>query len=317
MLRLETNPNKPWFDSLRVHFTCHVEAGTIESLESAGFYEAATTIATRGIVTYNSAIIRKHHDRSVGEQHDAAVEPVAASKRLEGNTLRQRAAELAAGRGAAAASSASGRAGQVRGEAVVDEWAARVEASKKSTRQVRKLSAHLRTVGFRLQQNEKAAKEELLASACLLGHPRGLDILGSLFASPFPITRVICGLILATLASAERLDDVTLLRKIDSGLWQVATGNCSPPTRWHRAAPSREPLYVARVAQCLGGASSQIVKRFIWWLSKTLTGVAEGLVLPSDPTINGFVAQLLLRFKVDGMRTPGCSKMAIYLFLCF
>ncbi|KAF4701109.1 hypothetical protein FOZ62_029257, partial [Perkinsus olseni] len=101
---------------------------------------------------------------------------VAASRRLEGNTLRQRAAELAAGRGAAAASSASGRAGQARGEAVVDEWAARVEVSKKSTRQVHKLSAHLRTVGLRLQQNEKAAQEELLASVrSLQGHLSRLE----------------------------------------------------------------------------------------------------------------------------------------------
>ncbi|KAF4705181.1 hypothetical protein FOZ63_007061, partial [Perkinsus olseni] len=89
--------------------------------------------------------------------------------------------------------------------------------------------------------------------ACLLGHPGDLDLLGSLFASPFPSTRVICGLILATLASAERL--------------------------------------AAR------GSSSSLVTDF--QLSKTLTGVAEGLVLPSDPTINGFVAQLLLRFKLS------------------
>ncbi|KAF4715512.1 hypothetical protein FOZ62_029692, partial [Perkinsus olseni] len=164
---------------------------------------------------------------------------------------------------------------------------------------------------------------------CLLGHPRGLDLLGSLFASPFPSTRVICGLILATLASAERLDDVTLLSKIDSGLWQLLTTELLPSESLSSSARvpgamlsslTRTPGCLARVAQCLGGASSQTVKGFACWvlsgsssslrpdtqLSKTIVGAAEGLILQSkdlDPTINGLVAQLLLRFRKDGMRT--------------
>lgn len=56
---------------------------------------------------------------------------VAASKRLEGNTLKQRAAEIAAGQGATVASSTVDRAQQARGDVIVEEWVARMEASKK------------------------------------------------------------------------------------------------------------------------------------------------------------------------------------------
>ncbi|KAF4707851.1 hypothetical protein FOZ63_001960, partial [Perkinsus olseni] len=131
--------------------------------------------------------------------------------------------------------------------------------------------------------------------ACLLGHPRGLDILGSLFASPFPITRVICGLILATLVSAERLDDVTLLSKIDSGL---ASLRGSSGAVFGRGLQSdREEIYL------VPSGSFPLVTDF--QLSKTIIGAAEGLVLPSVPTINDFVTQLLLQFIKEGMRTPG------------
>ncbi|KAF4700189.1 hypothetical protein FOZ63_010976, partial [Perkinsus olseni] len=67
------------------------------------------------------------------------------------------------------------------------------------------------------------------------------------FAHPFPSNRLIRGLILATLASAERLDDVTLLSKIDSGLWHLFTTELPPRellcVRLHprRAAVFSEP----------------------------------------------------------------------------
>ncbi|KAF4752748.1 hypothetical protein FOZ63_013385, partial [Perkinsus olseni] len=54
----------------------------------------------------------------------------------------------------------------------------------------------------------------------------------------------------------------------------------------------------------LSGSSSSL--RPDSQLSKTIIGAAEGLILQSkdlDPTINGLVAQLLLRFRKDGMRT--------------
>ncbi|KAF4675602.1 hypothetical protein FOL47_007554 [Perkinsus chesapeaki] len=138
--------------------------------------------------------------------------------------------------------------------------------------------------------------------ACLLEHPRGLDLLGSLFASPFPSTRVICGLLLATLASASRLDDASLLSKIDSGLWQLLTTELLPSECFPSsarvpgsllAALTRTPGCVGRLAQCLAGHSSQTVKGFVCWvlngsssalrpdsqLSKTIVAAGEALIL--------------------------------------